>query len=139
MEEKRINKYFRLSRGEEKRFFREKYGTTNPIARIDQALNLDLEYVVDFNEYINETLAKMLESRHLFEPCVFNYWVRAKHENLPLKGLFFYGHIQNMGEIIHSSEIGEKVTEKDYYNRFHDKVNQILACVVYDEIPKYAN
>ena len=120
----------------EKKFFHKKYGTTNPIARIDQALNLDLENIVKFDDYINEGHVKKFEGRHLLVPCISNYWVRANHENLPLKGLFFYCHIQNMGEVIHSSEIGEKVNKKDYY-QIQDNVNQISACIVYDKKLKH--
>lgn len=132
---KRLEKFYRLLGGLEKKFFHEKYGTTNPIARIDQELDLDLENIVNFKDYIQENHAKKLEGHHLLVPCIHNYWYRAKHENLPLKGLFFYCHIQNMGEVIHSSEIGEEVSKKDYYEIRND-VNQISACIVYDEIPE---
>jgi len=132
---KRLKKFYRLSGGLEKKFFYEKYGTTNPIARIDQELNLDLENIVNFKDYIHESHAKKLEGHNLLVPSIHNYWFRAKHENLPLKGLFFYCHIQNMGEVIHSSEIGEEVSKEDYY-QIRNHVNQISACIVYDEIPE---
>lgn len=132
---KRLKKFYRLSGGVEKKFFLEKYGTTNPTARIDKELNLDLGKILDFRDYIHESHAKKLEGNYFLVPGINNYWYRAKHENLPLKGLFFYCHIQNMGEVIHSSEIGEEVSEKDYYQIRND-VNQISACIVYEEIPE---
>ena len=135
MVNKRLKNFYRLSGGVEKKYFYEKYGTTNPIARIDKELNLDLEIVVNFKNYIHENHTKKLEGYHLLVPCIHNYWFRAKHENLPSKGLFFYCHIHNMGEVIHSSEIGEEVSKKDYYEIRND-VNQISACIIYDEIPE---
>lgn len=130
---KRLKRYYRLSGGLEKQFFYEKYGTTNPIARIDQEFNLDLENIVKFEDYMHESHAKKLEGNNLLVPCIHNYWYRAKHENLPLKGLFYYCHIHNMGEVIHSSEIGEEVSEKNYYQiRYY--VRQISACRIYNEI-----
>lgn len=133
MANKRLKNFYRLSGGVEKKYFYEKYGTTNPIAKIDIELNLDLDSVVNFEDYIDENYTKQLEGQHLLVPCIHNYWFRAKHEHLPLKGLFFYCHINNMGEVIHSSEIGEKVSKKDYYQIRND-VNQISACKVYNEI-----
>lgn len=133
MVDKRLKKFHRLSGGLEKKFFNEKYGTTNPIARIDHEINLDLENIVNFTDYIHESHVKKFHN--LLVPCIHNYWFRAKHENLPLKGLFFYCHIRNMGEVIHSSEIGEEVSEKDYY-QIKNHVNQISPCIVYDEIPE---
>ncbi len=132
MVDNKLKKFYRLSGGLEKKFFCEKYGTTNPIARIDQKHNLDLENVINFEDYINESYDKNLEGHYLLVPCIHNYWFRAKHENLPLKGLFFYSHIQNTGEIIHSSEIGEVVSKNDYY-QIRNHVNHISACKVYDE------
>ena len=111
----RIEKYYRLLGGPEKRFFYEKYGTFNPIARIDKELNLDLENVVDFSDYIKESFAKKLDG-YLFSHIIGFYWRRAKLENLPLKGLFYYCHILNNGDVIHSSEVGKEVSAKTYYS-----------------------
>ena len=129
---KRLKKYFKLSGGPEKRFFYEKYGETNPIARIDQELNLDLENIINFEDYIDESYDKQLEGNYLAVPCIHNYWVRAKHENLPLKGLFYYSHIHNNGEIIHSSEIGEEVSEKYYYQK-RNTANDVFAIGIYPD------
>ena len=124
----RIEKYYRLLGGPEKRFFYEKYGTFNPIARIDEELNLDLENVVDWEAHIYESHAKGLGDHS--NTTVHNYWVRAKHENLPLKGLFYYCHIHGMGETIHSSEVGKEVS-KEAYSQIRYELKQISADSVY--------
>ncbi|MEJ2248647.1 MAG: hypothetical protein P8Y97_03185 [Candidatus Lokiarchaeota archaeon] len=55
------------------------------------------------------------------------------HEGLPLKGLFYYCHIHNNGEMIHNSEIGEEVTQEDYYQeRF--TLTSVSALEVYGEV-----
>jgi hypothetical protein len=61
---------------------------------IDKKLKLNLENIIDFGKYIKESYAIKSEG-YLLSNCVYNYWIRAKHEGLPLKGLFYYCHIHN--------------------------------------------
>ncbi len=87
-------------------YFLKKYGTRNPIARIDKELRFDIENLKSeegFHEYTRKDSTYTLTK--------FLYWKRARNElskTLPLKGQFYYSHIHNHGEIIHSSEIGHR-------------------------------
>ncbi len=90
-------------------YFLEKYGTRNPIARIDMELRFDIEMVKSKEDLSKDLRKDKTNSAYHFTKCL--YWKRAKNEiseKLPLKGLFYYSHILNHGEIIHSSEIGHR-------------------------------
>ena len=98
-------------------YFLKKYGTRNPIARIDKELRFDIEKVKikeDFKKYMRKD--KTYSTYYFVN---YLYWTRARNEiseNLPLKGLFYYSHIHNNGEIIHSSEIGHRAEPVIPYN-----------------------
>lgn len=87
-------------------YFKNKYGTRTPTARIDKGpffvdeslLPENKKWWSIFNDkIINLGVAPML------------YLKRAEEEKMPLSGDFFYSHIQNHGELIHGSEIGPQV------------------------------
>lgn len=124
----RIGKCFQLLGGDEKRFFQEKYGTTNPIARIDKKFHLNLENIESFEDYVHESYQRKLDG-YLQAISVHNYWIRAKYENLPLQGVFYYCHIQNIGEVIHEAEIGEEVSQGQY--QFSKPSENVSARSVY--------
>ncbi len=98
-------------------YFLEKYGTRNPIARIDKVLRFDLEKVKSKEAFHNYVREEKPNSEYSF--VILLYWKRARNEtseNLPLNGLFYYSHIHSHGEIIHSSEIGHRAEHVDGYD-----------------------
>jgi len=94
-------------------YFLEKYGTRNPIARIDKKLRIDIEMVKSEGDLPKYWRKDKANSTYHF--VISLYWKRAKEEKLPLKGLFYYSHIHNHGEIIHSSEIAHRAEPVNPY------------------------
>lgn len=84
-------------------YFKEKYGTCAPVARVD------MEMKIPENELgigsVKDWFLWIQENNYEIGFCASLYWHRFKKENLPLFGTFYYAHIQNHGELIHKNEI----------------------------------
>jgi hypothetical protein len=78
-------------------YFRRKYGTPNPIIRIEAE---DTEMWAGGWGYQE------------INPTCLLYGKRFMEENLPITGKVYYGHIrEEVGELVHESELGEEIEE----------------------------
>lgn len=82
-------------------FYKEKYRTTRPSARIDRKYKVPFRKCKNWKGWNNW----LLENHVVIGVCSSIYWDRAKEYDLPLYGIFYYTHIQNYGELVHESEI----------------------------------
>jgi len=67
----------------ESKYFARKYGTSNPEIVIESALDYHIE----------------------FKPPTFLYIGRMLAEGLPSDGKTYYGHINDLGEFVHKTEL----------------------------------
>lgn len=83
-------------------YFLKKYGTYNPIARIDDRFTIPKIPINSWEDWEN-----WLEKNSCYVGISSTlYWERCRLDRLSLFGVFYYSHIQNLGELIHESEIG---------------------------------
>ena len=83
------------------KYFKEKYGTSTPVARIDMEIKIPKKELEEVKEWIHW----FREDYNSIGLCAILYWQRFRKENLPLFGSFYYTHIKNHGELIHKKEI----------------------------------
>jgi hypothetical protein len=87
------NKCYRI-KGNSK-YFRQKYGTPNPIIRIKGE---------DKDIWTSGWAASDASVCQL-------YSARVTEENLPIFGKVYYGKIDEFDELVHESELGEEIAE----------------------------
>ncbi|MCP6718895.1 MAG: hypothetical protein KJI71_01505 [Patescibacteria group bacterium] len=125
---RKIGNYYFLKGNSD--YFLKKYGTRNPIARIDKELRFDIEKIKSRRDIIKFMHKDKILFAYSF--CTGLYWTRAKNEileNLPLNGLFYYSHIHGHGEIIHSSEIGFRAEPVAPYSFCGYSSNECIDCL----------
>ena len=72
------------------KYFKEKYGTTNPKIKIE-----DIDKVVFGGSW-------MVQNGN---PACVLFGMRSGFENIPDEGNVYYGHIGAYGELVHESEL----------------------------------